>query len=80
MNFLVELNIILKMCPTIFKYLFVLIFILLVNVVIGTVFLIYSGKITTEVFNEIETTFVTDYSNDDDVQSIFDFIQSEVNF
>lgn len=51
---------------------------LLINVVIGTVFLIYSGKIVTVIFKEIETNFVTDYNNDNQIQSVFDFIQTEV--
>jgi hypothetical protein len=59
---------------------FVLIIIMGLNLVVGCVFLIYSGKITTTISNKLQGTYVTKYYDDSTIRTIFDSLQSEVNY
>ncbi|RNA09950.1 Structural maintenance of chromosomes 3 [Brachionus plicatilis] len=56
-------------------YLFVLILILVLNLVIGVIFLIYSGKITSTVIDKMQTTYLLNYYDDDELKSLFDLLQ-----
>lgn len=51
--------------------------ILILNMVIGVIFLIYSGKITSTVINKLQTTYLLKYYDDNELKSLFDLIQGQ---
>ena len=57
----------------------VLLLIMVINLVMGVIFLIYSGKITTAISNKLRGNYITQYFDDDSIKTIFDTLQSEVN-
>ncbi len=57
----------------------VLILVMTINLTIGVMFLIYSGKITTAISNKLRGNYITQYLNDDSIKTIFDTLQGNVS-
>ncbi len=47
----------------------------IVSLVTGVVFLIFSGKITTTITTKIQSTYITNYYEDDDFKTVYDTLQ-----
>lgn len=54
-----------------------LILIFIFNLVIGVVFLIYSGKITSTVINRLQAFYLLNYYDDNEIKSLFDLLQGQ---
>lgn len=64
-------------CFVLRLYMTILILIMVINLVIGVVMLIYSGKITTAISNKLRGNYITQYQNDDSIKVVFDTLQSQ---
>ncbi|CAF0744530.1 unnamed protein product [Brachionus calyciflorus] len=58
-------------------YMFILILITVLNLIVGVIFLIYSGKITTAIQTKLEKTYILNYYDDDEIKSLFDLLQGQ---
>lgn len=52
---------------------------MLLNLTVGVIFLIYSGKITSTVTNQLQTTYITNYYESDEIKSLLDLLQGQVS-
>ena len=48
------------------------------NIVVGVIFLIFSGKITTTITESLGSNYITRYSEDNSIKAIYDTLQSQV--
>jgi len=58
-------------------YLGVLIVFIIMNIVVGVIFLIFSGKITTTINESLGSNYITRYSEDNSIKAIYDTLQSQ---
>ena len=49
------------------------------NLIIGTTFLIFSGKFTNQISTDLRGNYITQYFNDDEIKTVFDALQSQVS-